>query len=193
MIKLYKNPSLVDAKTIEDTVHILISKAEAFENNEAMTLDYIGNTLNILQGKINEYQIQKIEAEQNYKDAKATLEIIKHNIALALIDSFGVDNLSDKTADICSSIKIKSSEDAKVELKERALTQSEMKSLLEANRLPVTKVEEVEIKAKLSIITPYFKKGKKVPEMKPKDAKEYLANKYKELEDENTTTIPDKS
>ena len=180
-LELYKNPSLVEANTSEAVEQILMRKAEEYSYNEAKLLDYIGNAKNILKDKQNTAYLKKQESENEIKMLSNLEDEIDKNIATALL-SLGIDLLSDKTANICSSISITEAIEETKELKERSLTASEMKTLLKANGLSSVAVEEVLVPAKPATIKVNYKKGKGVKKLTKKDTETIL---IKRLVDEN--------
>lgn len=176
MIKLYKTPSLTTANTKEEIVAILTRKAEHFENSEAKIKDYIGNALNILVSKINEALVRKIKAERELKELERLEYDIKHNLALAMEEVFGINEFNDKTSSVCSTIKIVNEVEEATELKEIKLTESEMRNLLKINGIKDTKLETVIIPKKEKTVKLSYKRGKVITKMQPKDAKEFIDN-----------------
>lgn len=177
-LELYKRSSLVSADTPEAVEAILIRKAEEYNFSEAKLLDYIGNSLNDMQSKINELTYQKSLNDMQLKQAKANKQDILNLIALGL-ESLGLDSLKDKSSEVLSSLSVTEATEATEELKQRKLTQKEMEDILKGYGESLYITEEVQTEAKEKTIKANFKRGVKVAELKPKDATSQIVEKYK--------------
>lgn len=167
-LELYRQPSLVQADSVEEVKSIIISKAKAFDFKQDKLLDYIGRGLNNIQAKENDLLQEKTEVELRLREIKEQKESIKQYIAEALLE-LGVDSLSDKSATICSSITIQDEVPASVEPKERVMTAAEMKVKLEALGVTTKIIEDVSIEFVPRKIKVNFKKGMKKEALKAND------------------------
>lgn len=183
-LQLYRSPSIISAKNEIAVIEIISRKAKEYNFSEAKILDYIGNSLNHIQEKINKLQYDKTLAEVQLKQAKEQKDLIETLIANGL-ESLGLNELKDKSSEILSSITIQDEIKPSIELKQRKLTQSEMEEKLKGYGESLYITEEVEIEAKPKTIKANYKKGAKVTELKPKEIKEMIFNKYQAIEDEN--------
>jgi hypothetical protein len=181
-LKLFKQTSLVGADSIEAGENIIRKKSESYEHNEAKLKDYIGNAFNKIQDRINDLTLQKASVSEDLKRANVLKDTIKQNVATVLTN-MGIEELTDKTSEICSSIKITPEAKPETEIKEVSLSATEMRDLLKANGLSTTKVISVESDTKPSTISIRYKKGKGVSILKPKDADMILTQR--EIEDES--------
>lgn len=183
-LQLYRRPSIISATNGIAVSEILTRKAKEYDFSEAKILDYIGRSLNDIQDKINELQYDKAVAEIKLKQAKEQKELLDNLIAEGLV-ILGLSELKDKSSEVLSSLTIQNEVLATKELKQRKLTQSEMEEKLKGYGESLYITEEVEIQAKPITIKANYKKGAKVLELKPKDIKEMIFNKYQEIENEN--------
>jgi hypothetical protein len=167
-LDLYRQPSLVQADSVEEVKSIIISKAKAFDFKQDKLLDYIGRGLNYIQAKENDLLQEKTEVDLRLKEIKEQKESIRQFIAEALIE-LGIDKLSDKSATICSSITIQDEVIESIEPKERAMTDTEMKIKLEALGHSTKIIENVKINFIPKRIKVNFKKGMKKEVLKAKD------------------------
>lgn len=177
MIKLYKTPSLLGAENVESISQIIDRKIEEYEGNTSKLIDYLGNAFNILQSRKNDVLIQKVESENELKRLNQFEADLKTNLAIYIKEHLGTDKLDDKLSLVSSSISVKEEQDEQEELKEVKLTESEMRTLLKANGLSDVKYETVKKEKVNASVTIRYRQGKKVNELKPKDAKEILENR----------------
>lgn len=168
-MKLINTPSLANANSKTAVEETLKRKAEEYEYNSAMLQDYIGRTFIAQQKKINNLIIEKTSIELEIKEKQEQSKKAKEMLAQTLLE-MGIDTLNDKTASVCSSIKIKESTEEITEPKERQMTATEMKELLKANGLPTTVIEDTTIEAKPVSVSVNFKRGKGVKQITKNDA-----------------------
>jgi len=186
-MKLLNTPSLAYADNETAVREILTRKAEQYEFNAAQLQDYIGRAFNVAQKRVNDLIIEKYAIENEIAKEKEQMEKAKEYLAVALTE-LGIETLKDKASEICSSIKVKESQEAYIEPKERSMTIAEMRELLEANGLPTKVWEDKEIEEKPATVSIGYRRGKKVGQITKKDAIEVLAkfNSIEYIENENS-------
>lgn len=177
---LRKQPSLISATSKDAVMHTILKKAEEYENNEARLKDYIGKSFNDIQVVINDLKVEKADIEMRM--AKA--EEARSDLLSMVADTFkelGIDKLTDKTSNVCSSISIVDRVEEEVITKEVKLSTKEALDLLEVNGLVTTKIIEEVKPSKKSTLKMNYKKGMKIADYKTKDAKEEALNRLEKL------------